>query len=211
MSENMKDKKLISFTFDDGPNTDTTPLVLDILEKHKIPASFFVIGRLVNEATKPVLERQVKLGCDIHNHSWTHSFMDKLTPEQIRKEIKDTSDIIYEMTGLTAGFFRPPFIVTNQDMFDNINLPFICGVNCLDWDPSVSTEKRKQLILENAKDGDIVLLHDLSGNMNTVNALDDMITGLLEQGFTFVTITDLFRLKGIDPNVKGKVWSNVFQ
>ncbi len=207
----MKDKKLISFTFDDGPNTDTTPLVLDILEKHKIPASFFVIGRLVNEATKPVLERQVKLGCDIHNHSWTHSFMDKLTPEQIRKEIKDTSDIIYEMTGLTAGFFRPPFIVTNQDMFDNINLPFICGVNCLDWDPSVSTEKRKQLILENAKDGDIVLLHDLSGNMNTVNALDDMITGLLEQGFTFVTITDLFRLKGIDPNVKGKVWSNVFQ
>lgn len=92
MSENMKDKKLISFTFDDGPNTDTTPLVLDILEKHKIPASFFVIGRLVNEATKPVLERQVKLGCDIHNHSWTHSFMDKLTPEQIRKEIKDTGE-----------------------------------------------------------------------------------------------------------------------
>lgn len=207
----MKDKKLISFTFDDGPNTDTTPLVLDILEKHKIPASFFVIGKLVNETTKPVLERQVKLGCDIHNHSWTHSFMDKLTVEQIRKEIKDTSDIIYEMTGLTPGFFRPPFIVTNQDMFDNIDLPFICGVNCLDWDPSVSAVTRKQMILENAKDGDIVLLHDLSGNMNTVNALNDMISGLLEQGFSFVTIADLFRLKGIDPDVKGKVWSNVFQ
>jgi peptidoglycan/xylan/chitin deacetylase (PgdA/CDA1 family) len=211
MSDNSQENKLISFTFDDGPNTDTTPLVLDILEKHKIPASFFLIGRQISEATKPVLARQVRLGCDIHNHSWTHSFMNKFTPEQIRKEIKDTSDIIYEMTGLTAQFFRPPFIVTNQDMFDNIDLPFICGVNCLDWDPTVPTEKRKELILDNAKDGDIVLLHDLSGNMNTVNALDDMITGLLAKGFTFVTITELFKQKGIDPNVKNKVWSNVFQ
>ncbi|HPU63102.1 MAG TPA: polysaccharide deacetylase family protein, partial [Mobilitalea sp.] len=58
-------KKLVALTFDDGPNLDTTPLVLDKLEEHGVVATFFLIGRNVTEDTKPVMERQLELGCEI--------------------------------------------------------------------------------------------------------------------------------------------------
>jgi peptidoglycan/xylan/chitin deacetylase (PgdA/CDA1 family) len=78
----------------------------------------------------------------------------------------------------------------------------------MDWDPAVSAGKRAEIILRDVKDGDIVLLHDLSGNINTVDALDAIIRGLREAGFTLVTVSRLFELKGVNPNVKNKIWTN---
>ncbi|WP_242967637.1 polysaccharide deacetylase family protein [Herbinix hemicellulosilytica] len=201
-------KKLVALTFDDGPNLDTTPLVLDILEEHGVVATFFLIGKDINEETKPVMERQLQLGCEIANHSFSHSYMDRMTAEEIKEEIEKTSNIIKEMVGITPKFFRPPYIVTSPTMFEVIDLPFINGINCMDWDASVSSEDRAKGILDNVKDGDIVLLHDFSGNINTVKALDTIIQGLLDDGYTLVTLSKLFELKGIDPNVKNKLWIN---
>lgn len=200
--------KIVALTFDDGPNLDTTPLVLDILEKNGVVASFFLIGKLINDDTRPVMERQLKLGCEIENHSWNHNFMDKYTAQENTSEIEKTNEIIKEMVGVTPRFFRPPYISLSPTMYKSIDLPFICGMNCMDWDPTVSAEKRTEIILRDIKDGDIVLLHDLSGNVNTVDALDDIIKGLRDAGFTFVTVSKLFELKGVNPNVKNKLWSN---
>ena len=202
-------KKLVALTFDDGPNLTTTPLVLDKLEEHGVVATFFLIGQYITEDTKPVMERQLKLGHELSNHSWTHSYMNKLTPEEIKKEIEDTNNIINEMVGVTPMFFRPPFIATSPDMYANIDLPFINGINCLDWDATVSAEARVEGVLSKVKDGDIILLHDFNGNTNTVNALDGIIDGLLEDGYALVTLSKLFELKGVDPNVESKLWSNV--
>ena len=201
-------KKLVALTFDDGPNLQTTPLVLDILEEHGVVASFFLIGQYINEDTKPVMERELELGCEINNHSWTHSSMSTFTPEQIKEEIKNTSDIINEMLGITPVFFRPPFIATSTVMYENIDLPFINGINCTDWDASVTSEKRVETILNNVKDGDIILMHDFNGNINTVNALDGIIQGLKDDGYALVTVSKLFELKGVDPNVENKIWTN---
>lgn len=203
-------KKLVALTFDDGPNLDTTPKVLDILEKHGVVASFYLIGNLINEDTKAVMERQLELGCEIGNHSWNHNFMNEYSAEEIQDEIKKTSDKIKEMVGVTPEFFRPPYIALSDTMYESIDLPFICGVNCLDWDNSVSAKRRVELIFENVKDGDIVLLHDLSGNINTVDALDEIIQGLLDDGYALVTVSQLFKLKGVDPNVKKKLWSGTY-
>ena len=99
------------------------------------------------------------------------------------------------MVGVTPKFFRPPYISTSPTMYESIDLPFINGINCEDWTPTVTAEERVNRILNNVKDGDIVLLHDFSGNKNTVDALDDMITGLLEDGYALVTLSKLFELK----------------
>ena len=201
-------KKLVALTFDDGPNLTTTSFVLDKLEEHGVVASFFLIGQYINEETKPVMERELSLGCEINNHSWTHSYMNKLTAEEIKKEIQDTSNLIYEMVGVTPKFFRPPYIATSTEMYDNIDLPFINGINCTDWDASVTAEKRSETILNNVKDGDIILLHDFNGNTNTVDALDAIIQGLLDDGYVLVTVSQLFELKGVEPNIENKIWSN---
>lgn len=202
------DKKLVALTFDDGPNLDVTPLVLDKLEENGVVASFFLIGKFINDSTKPMMERQLKLGCEIANHSWNHNHMDKYSAEEIIDEIDRTNYIIKDMVDVTPRFFRPPYISVSPTMHEAINLPFINGINCLDWDGSVSADKRAELILTNVKDGDIILLHDLSGNNNTVDALDAIIQGLLDDGYALVTISKLFELKSVDPNVKNKIWTN---
>lgn len=206
----MQDKKLIALTFDDGPNTDTTCQVLDILQKHNVVASFFLIGNLITKKTIPVVERQVAAGHDIQNHSWTHPFMDKLKPKKILDEVAKTSAKIAEVTGKEPQFFRPPFIAVNDSMYELIKMPFICGQGVEDWVPTVSAEERCKRVLEQSVDGSIVLLHDMHKNDNTVAALEPIIVGLKERDFEFVTITELFNRKNepIKSN-PGKLYSVV--
>ncbi len=208
---NITTEKLVALTFDDGPNLTTTPLVLDKLERHGVAASFFLIGEFITESTKPVVKREIALGYEICNHSWSHPFMDQMTPEQIKKEIEDTDSLLHELTGKAPAFFRPPYIAVKDEMYEVIDLPFINGINCQDWDEKVTATERTHLILSQVKDGDIILLHDLMDNPNTVEALDAIITGLQEQGFTMVTISKLFERKGINPRVNKKLWTNVLE
>jgi peptidoglycan/xylan/chitin deacetylase (PgdA/CDA1 family) len=204
----MEDKKLIALTFDDGPSEITT-LVLDKLQKYNIVASFFLVGQNVTDETRSIMERELSLGCEINSHSWSHSYMNEMSSTDITKEMQETSNAIYKMVGVHPKFFRPPYIATNDTLYETVDLPFICGIGCADWEPSVSAKDRAETILNDAKDGDIILLHDLSGNIQTVDALDDMIDGLIEKGFAFVTVSQLFEQKGVNPNVKYKLWTNV--
>lgn len=200
----------ISLTFDDGPNTETTPEVLTILEKYNVKASFFLIGQLINDESKEMIKRQLADGCTIENHSWTHSDMTKFTAEQIKDEIKRTSDIITSYTKDEPQFFRPPYICVNQTMYDSIQLPFICGMGVNDWEDDVSAEKRAQGVINGACDGQIILLHDMKGNKNTVEALKTIIPTLQEKGVQFMTVRELFKDCGINPVQKNKIWTNVF-
>ena len=200
----------IALTFDDGPNTSITPRVLDILEKHGITATFFLIADNITPESAEMVRRAQRMGCDIENHSVTHGLMDRMTAEQIRGEAAECSKRIAEITGREPVFFRPPFIALNQTLFDNIDLTFICGSGCEDWVPAVSAEERARRTLANAKDGEIVLLHDMQGNVNTVEALRTIIPGLKARGFTFHTVADLFRSCGVIP-VRNRLYSNVFQ
>lgn len=191
-------KPTIAITFDDGPNATTTMEVLDILEKYQVRASFFLIGTNINDESAKSVKRAFDLGCDIENHSKTHSYMDKMTADEIKDEVAYVNDKVKEITGTTPKFFRPPYIAVNNTMYDNIEMTFISGYGCNDWDDKVTAEYRAKYLEKKAADGVIFLLHDAEGNSKTVEALDKAIPILLEKGFQFATISELFELKGVE-------------
>jgi len=203
----MSTKKLISLTFDDGPNTITTPQMLDILQKHGVPASFFVVGNNITSDSSEVMRRAVRQGCEIENHSRTHSDMTKMSPEEIDAEINYTSDKVEEAVGRRPRFFRPPYIAYNETMFKTVDLTFICGVGADDWDDSVSAEERYSRIVQQAGDGTVILLHDMQGNSKTVEAVDMIIPKLKSEGYEFVTVSKLF--EGTVPK-NGVIYTTVY-
>ena len=192
--------KYLALAFDDGPNMTTEAKMLDVLEKYDVPATFFVIGSNINDDTAEMMKRAVKQGCEIGNHSFTHSQMSRLDEAQVKEEIEATSDMIEKITGQRPKCFRPPYINVKPEMYDWIDLTFICGKGCQDWVASVGKDFRLQGILDNAEPGAIYLLHDFEGNEATVEALDEAIPLLKEQGYTFVTVSQLFEKQKHTPD-----------
>lgn len=209
VSEMNTEKKLIALTFDDGPNASTTLQVLDKLEKHGIVASFFLIGDNINALTARSVKKAFEMGCEIDNHSKTHTAMTSQTDEEILAELKFTSDKVEEITGQPTKFFRPPYIAADDRMLNLIEMPFIAGYGCEDWMDTVTAEQRAEKILSQIKDGGIILMHDAQGNDKTVEALDILIPALKEQGYEFVTVSELFEQKGITPDEF--IYTNVLQ
>lgn len=193
-------KPMIALTFDDGPNTTTTSQVLDKLELYGVPASFFLVGNNINSESAEIVKRAYQIGCEIDNHSKSHAYMNQLTPEEIVEEVQFVSDKVEEITGEPTKFFRPPYIATNADMYSSIDMPFICGIGCNDWDNMVTVKERIENTLNQVQDGTIILLHDSQGNIKTVEALDTIIPTLLEEGYQFVTVSELFEAKGVEIN-----------
>ena len=191
--------KVVALTFDDGPS-NPTPMVLDKLEQYGVVASFFVCGNNVGEQTADTVKRAYDMGCEINNHSKSHQNMTKLTEKQIRKEITETSQRVEEITGEPTHFFRPPYIAVNDLMYDTVGMAFICGYGSNDWDDKVTVQERSDRVLEQISDGSIILLHDAEGNTKTVEALDLLIPALQQEGYTLVTVSQLFEAKGISPD-----------
>lgn len=200
----------IALSFDDGPNTVTTPQVLDILEQEGIRASFFLIADNINPESAKQALRARAMECDLENHSRTHGHMSGMTAEQIREEIRFCTERIEELTGETPKFFRPPYIDVSPVMHEVIDLTFICGAGCEDWVPEVPAEERAKRVLAQAEDGQIVLLHDSAGNSATVEALRTIIPELKRRGFEFVTVPELFEKAGVTP-ARGIVYTSVYQ
>lgn len=204
--------KYLALSFDDGPNTVTTPKVLDVLEENGVPASFFVCGKNIDKSTAKVMRRALQLGCDIENHSFSHSHISRLSEEQIRDEVGRTDALIEKYTGSEPRFFRPPYIDHNELMHKTIGHTFIRGVGADDWKKDVDAATRARLILDNVKDGDIILLHDFEGNDATVEALKTVIPELKSSGFEFVTVPQLFdQVRGTVPAAhNGQIYTNVY-
>jgi GH35 family endo-1,4-beta-xylanase/peptidoglycan/xylan/chitin deacetylase (PgdA/CDA1 family) len=199
-------EKLVALTFDDGPDNTLTSLVLDKLEKYKVPATFMMIGSKINDTTAPTVKRVIDQGCEIGNHSWSYSGMDKMTTEQIQKSINDTTAAIEKYSGTTPLFFRPPNLALSDTMYDAIDMTFVSGVTANDWDQSTTAQQRADAIINGVKDGSIILLHDVQPLPHpTAEALDIIIPTLLSKGYEFVTLSKLFERKGVELDSTKKV------
>ncbi|MDR1687794.1 MAG: polysaccharide deacetylase family protein [Clostridiales bacterium] len=203
------DKPLVALTFDDGP-TVTTEKVLEKLEEYGVTATFFVIGKQINGSASDTMKKAYDLGCEIANHSRNHNTMSSMPASEVSDEVNYTSDKIKEVTGEAPKFFRAPYLAVSSEMYDAVDLTFIQGITANDWVASTDTETRAQTVLNNVKDGTIILLHDFYGNDQTVDALDTIIPELLSKGYQFVTVSQLFEINEAEPEVHtGKIYSSV--
>jgi peptidoglycan/xylan/chitin deacetylase (PgdA/CDA1 family) len=209
--------KLIALTFDDGPNVALTGAVLDKLEAHDVPASFFLIGQNINAGTQPVLQRAASLGCEFENHSFGFNSLTGLTREAIEMSVGNTTAAIEQFTDDSPVFFRPPNLAVDALMYEVIDYPFAGGILGRDYpaefggDPTIQAVS--DTVLNGAQDGSIILLHDVQPALNpqpTPDALDIIIPALKAQGFEFVTLRQLFTRRGVDPNSQqDTIWQSV--
>jgi len=165
-------QKQIALTFDDGPDSNSTPQLLELLWREKIPAAFFCIGKRVEK--NPEIARQiVRAGHLLENHSYTHSvFFNFFSVEHLQTELQQTQAAIEKISGGAPNFFRPPIGLSNPRVFKaakNLNLKVI-GWTIRSFDTiSGKPEKIVARIVRQLQPGAIILLHD--GKISTEQLL----------------------------------------
>lgn len=187
------DDKVVALTFDDGPSKYTSK-ILDVLDKYEASATFFLIGNKV-DFYGDVLRRMLKEGSEIGNHSYDHKLLTRLSKEEFQEEIDKTQKAIYDVTGFTPTLFRPTYGGYTNVLKSYTDLKFVLwDVDSRDWQVK-SKNKIMKNILPNVKSGSIILMHD--NHEYSLNALDDLIKELKNQGYKFVTVSELLELKNL--------------
>ena len=183
-----KNKKVVALTFDDGPNPSTTTQALDTLAKYGVKATFFVLGKNI-AGNEDLLKRMKSEGHEVGNHSWNHPVLTKLSLEDAKKQITDTESAITSVLGTSSKLMRPPYGAISDDIRNSLDLSFIMwNVDSLDW-KSLNETKILTEIQHQVSNGSIILMHDI--HQPSINALPRVIEYLKEQGYSFVTVSEL--------------------
>lgn len=194
-------EKVVALTFDDGPNPPYTSQVLDVLKKHDVKATFFVVGIRAQKYPDSVIQ-VYQAGHEIGNHSWSHHVLIGKSYKFIRKEIDSTDEFIRSLGYTGTIHFRAPKgmkFVRLPKILDETNRPHIL-FDAVGWDwSSPGANKIVNNVMSSVKPGSVILLHDGDGDNNevitdrsqTVDATDTIIQRLKAEGYKFVTISEL--------------------
>ena len=188
-------KPMVALTFDDGPSRYTSQ-ILDTLEKYGVRATFCVIGNLV-DARKDTVKRAFDSGCEIIGHSWDHRDLTKLSEDEIKRELNDTSSAIEMITGVDTRLYRPPYGAVNNTL-KNVSAGqgyaiIYWSVDPMDWNTR-NADEVYSAIMADVRDRAIVLSHDLYGS--TADAMERVIPELLSRGYQLVTVSELLYYSG---------------
>lgn len=195
ISEPEQQEKMVAFTFDDGPG-DYTNALLDGLSERGAKATFFIATNRVSTKNSDLIRRMETVGHEVANHTVNHLKLHLLTTKQIKKEVSDADKVLREITGKTPKLIRPPYGNFTARVLKDIGKPAIVwSIDTRDCFNNKDAQRIKDLILERVTDGDIILLHEW-GEYSKDGALFAM-SALAEQGYRFVTVSELFEAKGI--------------
>jgi peptidoglycan-N-acetylglucosamine deacetylase len=187
---------VIALTFDDGPWQQNTPKILEILKREQIKATFFWIGKMV-ENSPQIAKQVVAEGHAIGNHTWHHWYR-RMKPAIAAQEIESTASIIYKVTGVKTALFRPPGGILTNGLANYAKKENYAVVmwsdDSKDYRP-YSTARLVRNVLRQIKSGGIVLMHDGGGDRkHTVEALPKIIATLKKRGYEFVTVPELLEM-----------------
>lgn len=179
------EKKKIALTFDDGPDSEYTPMLLDGLAERNVKATFFVIGKQA-EAQPEVMERLVKEGHLIGNHTYNHVDIRHMTASAAKEEILKANEIIAKYTGEEPCFLRPPFGSGSSKLEKEIEMiPVLWTIDTMDWSCQ-NESKICSTVYREIKENSIILMHD--EYPTTVRAALSIIDKLQKDGYEFVTV-----------------------
>jgi peptidoglycan/xylan/chitin deacetylase (PgdA/CDA1 family) len=191
-----RNKNVVSLTFDDGPDAQVTPMILDILKKHQVKAAFFLIGNKAG-LNADIITRIDKEGHLIGSHSYTHHFFfDLFSPKRMEKELIKTENIVYSIIGKRLKLFRPPYGVTNPPLAKAVSRMQYQSIGwSLKSNDTVIKDESTLVknIMETVRGGDIILFHD--NKPWNVRALDKLIQGLLTKGYKISRLDELLTLQ----------------
>jgi len=210
------DKKHVALTFDDGPNADTTKIVLEALKKNNCRATFFIVGQNVTGKTNALVKTEKDLGCELGNHSFDHARLPgliteeeveseeseasgepevKLNTEAAQAELDKTDEAVKAAAGVRPTVCRAPYGEWSDAVLSLMNRPHILwSLDTLDWKYR-DTERLIEVVRDSRQDGDIILMHDI--HETTANAIDQICQDLTEDGYETVTVTELAAINGI--------------
>jgi len=194
-------RKEIALTFDDGPHAKYTPMILDVLAKYNAKATFFMLGDRV-KAHENIVRRIAAEGHEIGNHTFTHLELTGSESRVIANELDRANAVITEVTGKTPVLMRPP---TGSHSKRTDALAAERGMSVILWDIDpfdwkyLDSDRTYNYVMKRAKPGSIILMHDFYAA--TVDATDRLLKTLTEQGYKFVTVSEM--LENPEP---GKVY-----
>lgn len=187
--------KYVALTFDDGPSPRCTPQLLDGLKARNVHATFFVVGCQVVK-DPDIVERMAAEGHQVGNHSYDHKELDKLSVREAAEDMAKNDALLHRLLGAGDYWVRPPYGLLSEEERQALTVPVIgWSVDTEDW-KSKNAEKILDILYRQISDGDIILLHDRY--LNSVSAALQAIDHLQQQGYHFVTVSELLSLRGIE-------------
>ncbi len=195
----------VALTFDDGPKASTTAALLDGLSQRGVHATFFVVGENV-EGNELLLQRMEGEGHQVGLHTYHHKSLAALNASDFYAEVDSLRATLTALLGRERFMLRPPYGMMNEATQARAASPLILwSVDPEDWSDR-DTKRQVSVILDNVKDGDIILLHDIYPA--SVDTALQVVDALLARGYRFVTVEELFAVRGRTAE-NGKVYRNL--
>lgn len=189
-------KMLVALTFDDGPSSTTTPRLLDILYEKDAPATFFMLGKMAKNSPD-IVHRAEKEGHTVASHTMYHQNLVRISADAAKNDITESKSVFKDILGHEPTFTRPPYGNINNTVRDNVGTPMILwSVDTLDW-KSKNVDEILATTKEQVYDGAIILMHDIYDT--SVDAVPVIIDELRKEGYEFVTVDELAKLRNITP------------
>ena len=188
LEKNVTEKKKAALTFDDGPNSKYTPLLLKGLKERGVHATFFLMGK--NIEGKEALVKQIQEeGHLIGNHTYNHVQLDKISKEAAKEEIETTNQKIFEITGVYPAWLRPPYGEWRKNLDFYVEMfPVLWDVDTLDW-KSKNVDSIMKIVRSEVSDGAVILMHD--AYQSSVDAALQIVDLLMAEEYEFVTVEEL--------------------
>ena len=187
-------KKSVAFTFDDSPNKNKTNKIVSYLKDNLFSATFFVLGERM-KYNKDLITTIKSGGNEVGSHTYHHQNMAKMSGEEVINDFNLMNDLYKSITNEEIKLIRPPYGVIKDEEKNLLNVPIILwSLDTNDWRHR-NKDYIVNYVLNNIKDGDIILFHDSYNE--TVEAINELLPILYSKGYQVMSVSELFKLKGL--------------